>query len=514
MASKNPPPDKKARPPNISIDADLLEAMFDAAPFYQSLKEPDGTYIFANKHYIEWLGLEPHELVGKTLEDLTTPTTNIPRIKNAEKKVLETGEPVEQEIRVAQSDGQFHHRILVKYPVFDEDGSVVQIGSCALDISQHKEEQTLLMESEALFRHAFDNAPIGMALIDLEDNRLQVNQALADFLGYSIEELMNTPMSSTNADKDRLARSLELRQQVIDGKIKSYTNKRIYRHKQGHLISGEVTASLVRDENGHPLYFVAHTVDTTQREKDRAALIEAKERAEKASQAKSEFQATMSHELRTPLTSLHGALGLLKGTIGDALPDHSMALLDIAHRNSDRLITLVNDLLDYEKITSGRLKYDLRPCDLNHLILKSVEVNQNYATEFSTRFVYEQTSQPMIANVEERRFEQIMSNLLSNAAKFSKENSIINIELVEVGDALEVSVMDYGVGIPEQELGRIFDRFSQIDSTDSRNRGGTGLGLAITQALTEGMGGRIHVSSEVDSGSTFTVSFPKYVPAP
>lgn len=509
MKSKKPANSVESRIKGRRIEDELLQAMFEDAPFFQNLKDTEGRFLFANKLYEEWLGLSKTEIIGKTVDDIAVDNINAPDIAKIDKSIVETGEIVETEAHFLHQNGQSQTCVLIKYPVYSSDGNVRAIGSFAMDISERIRAQSVLLESEELFRHAFDNAPIGMALIGLDGTRLRVNQALADFLGYSVDELLNTPMTATNSDPEALNKSMALRQQVIDGEISSYSNKRSYQHKKGHTLFGEVTASLVRDENDRPLYFVAHTIDTTKSENDRVELLTAKEAAEQASQAKSEFQATMSHELRTPLTSLHGALGLLKGTLEHTLPNHGAALLDVALRNSERLITLVNDLLDYEKITAGNLIFDLKPCDLNHLVFKSIETNQSYAAEYATRFIYRQVSGSVMVDLEERRFEQIMSNLLSNAAKFSHNSPEVHIDVTEHKKSVEVKVIDQGIGIPEAEQTRIFERFSQVDSTDTRAYGGTGLGLAITKALVEGMGGTIDVRSTVDQGSTFTVTFPK-----
>jgi len=484
---------------------DLLES----APYYHNLKGLDGRFLYVNPTCEKWLGIPRTDIIGKTAQELFPNLMDLELVEENEKEVLESGKTVVSEAEIRQHDHQVQNSILVKYPVFSDRDKIVAIGTLALDISVLKKEKFALVQSEELFRHAFDNAPVGMALIDLEGRRIRVNQALADFLGYTIDEILNTPMATTNGDLGQLDKSIELRQKVIDGEIQSYTNKRTYRHKEGHIIHGEVTASLVRDQDLNPVYFVAHTVDTTEDEIAKLELIEAKEAAEKASQAKSEFQATMSHELRTPLTSLHGALGLLKGTVANDIPEHGNALLDIALRNSQRLINLVNDFLDYEKIVAGKMVFDMSACDLNSLVLKSVEINQNFATEYGTRFVYKQLEQPVALVVEERRFEQVMSNLLSNAAKFSVDQTDILVLAFEEGDQAKVRIVDKGIGIPKEELGRIFERFSQVDSTDTRENGGTGLGLAITKALVEGMGGSIEVKSALDEGSIFTISFPK-----
>ncbi len=503
-------PDKTARNRTDSTTGleSSLRDMVESAPLFQNMKDFEGRFIYVNKRYEDWLGIPRAELIGKKMEQLFPDSVDIQNVAAIEKEVLKTGKTIETEAQVHHHEGLGRDWILLKYPVRTASGRISAIGSLAVDISERKKTEAALLQSEELFRHAFDNAPVGMALINLDGKRIRVNQALAGFLGYSVDELVDTPMSVTSGDSHSLDKSLHLRQQVLDGEITSYTNKRTYRHKSGHRIYGEVTASLVRDQNNEPVYFIAHTVDTTENELAKRHLMIARDAALEASQAKTEFQATMSHELRTPLTALHGALGLLRGGFAKAMPDQAVSLLDISIRNSERLITLVNDLLDYEKIVAGKMDFNLVECDLNTLVHKSVDTNQNFATEYATRFVYQQISQRLEIRVEPRRFDQVMSNLLSNAAKFSKDHADILVQAFELSGYANVSIVDTGIGIPQNALDRIFDRFSQIDSTDTRATGGTGLGLAITKALVEGMGGTIGVISTIGKGSTFTISFP------
>lgn len=503
------PNDKSTKTPAPQTIAQNIINLLENAPFYQNLKSTDGRFLYVNPTYEKWLGVPRAEIIGRTVEEAFPELINRDTVKEIETEIIETGQTVISEAKTLQPNGQEQKSILVKYPVYSDENEIVAIGTLALDIGVLKKEKFALVQSEELFRHAFDSAPVGMALVDLDGRCIRVNQALADFLGYSVDDILNTPETTTNGDPGQLDKSVELRQRVVDGEIPSYVDKRSFRHKDGHIIYGEVTATLVRDQDHNPVYFVAHTLDTTEDEVAKLELIKAKEAAEKANQAKSEFQATMSHELRTPLTSLHGALGLLKGTLSNDIPERGNTLLEIALRNSESLINLVNDFLDYEKIVAGKMDFNPSACDLNSLVLRSVEINQNFAAEFATRFVYKQLDSPVRLFVEERRFEQVMSNLLSNAAKFSVNHTDISVVAFEDDEQAKIRITDKGIGIPRDELDRIFERFSQVDSTDTRQNGGTGLGLAITKALVEGMGGTIDVTSTLDEGSVFTISFPK-----
>lgn len=244
------------------------------------------------------------------------------------------------------------------------------------------------------------------------------------------------------------------------------------------------------------------------RKKTEADLIEAKVTAEIANSAKSEFLAAMSHELRTPLTSSLGSLGLIKGVMSGGLSDEVAELIEISYRNNETLLRLVDELLDYEKILSGAIEIDTHRQNVCELTLKTIRNSQGFARTHSVRFVVDELSTPLYADVQEHRFEQVLNNLLSNAAKFSKAGNDIEIAVENDNESIFVRVKDYGSGIPEEFRAKIFDQFSQVDSSTTRQQGGTGLGLPISKALTEAMGGTLEFETELNVGSTFSIIFP------
>lgn len=231
----------------------------------------------------------------------------------------------------------------------------------------------------------------------------------------------------------------------------------------------------------------------------------------KVDRLKSEFISTVSHELRTPLTSIKGALGIvLSGSLGE-MADKIRDLLVIASNNAERLARLVNDILDVDKLEFGNLVLNIKRSALYPLLQQSIEQNQGYAARYGVHLQLEPPGEAVMqcaANIDTDRFLQVMANLLSNAIKFSYLDGVVRVQLTLDGRELTVSVTDQGQGIADDFRQRIFQRFAQVDSSDTRRRDGTGLGLSITKSIIERMGGKIDYQSMLGKGSRFYFTLP------
>jgi len=222
---------------------------------------------------------------------------------------------------------------------------------------------------------------------------------------------------------------------------------------------------------------------------------------------KDEFLATVSHELRTPLTSILGALGLLASGAAGALPKAALPLAEVAKRNGERLSHLIDDILDLTKLEGNKMVLQLRRCSLEALLGEAVAANQAYAERAGVRLQTDLATSTPEARLDPERFLQIMANLLSNAIKHSAAGDVVMVKLLVKGAQLQVLVQDRGPGIDPQFRQKMFEKFSQADSSDRRAQGGTGLGLYITRILVERMGGRVWVDSVHGQGATFGVEF-------
>lgn len=228
----------------------------------------------------------------------------------------------------------------------------------------------------------------------------------------------------------------------------------------------------------------------------------------KVDKMKNEFISTVSHELRTPLTAIKGSLELIiSGNLGH-LPAKISKLIQIADNNCTRLVNLINDILDLEKITAGKYEFRFEILEINSIISQAIILNQPYADLFDIKIKAIKHVEESFVKADKTRLLQVFSNLIANAVKFSNPNGEINITSIIENDKVKVSVEDYGIGIPEEAKDKLFQSFSQVDSSDTRSRGGTGLGLSICKLILENMEGDINFVSEVGKGSTFFFTLP------
>lgn len=225
-----------------------------------------------------------------------------------------------------------------------------------------------------------------------------------------------------------------------------------------------------------------------------------------------DFVSTVSHELRTPLTSIAGSLGLLIGTASNDMPARTRHLLDLAQANSKRLINLVNDILDMDKLESGKATFKFRLVDVRPLIEQTVEANLGFADTYLVRLRHEVSADGEIW-CDADRLVQVVTNLISNAVKFSPPDGEVVVAVARRGEGFRISVSDQGGGVPPEFRSRIFHKFAQADGTNTRRTGGTGLGLSIVREIVGRLGGEVSFADAPERGTVFYVDLPEAGPA-
>jgi PAS domain S-box-containing protein len=320
------------------------------------------------------------------------------------------------------------------------------------------------------------------------------NQGALDLLGYSREEMFASAAHEAMGvgDEAGLRRMLAPLSRSADAAI---TFRGLIRRRGGDEVPVETFLQYVAaSEDGGR--FVAFIRDIRERVR--------------VERLKDEFVATVSHELRTPLTSIHGALGLVVGGALGPLPAPALSLLGVAQRNTQRLRALIDDLLDIEKLEAGELRVALQRCAVRPLLEQALEATAEFAAQWQVTLGLHIDGDPDAeALVDPARLQQVMANLLSNAAKFSPPGGEVRVLLRSGANTLRISVCDQGAGIPEAFWPRVFEKFSQADASDTRDKAGTGLGLAITRRLVERMQGQIGFDTGPGRGTCFHVDLPR-----
>jgi PAS domain S-box-containing protein len=386
----------------------------------------------------------------------------------------------------------------------EEDLEALQALSGAMvQAFRHKKMEHTLRESEGRFREMTDGLPLIVWVYNAEGRQEFVNQTFLDYFGVTRKETTTDSWQKLAHPEDRTV-YLEKLLACINDRRPFHGEVRV-RRSDGQWSWLESWGRPRFGKGGEFFGYVGTSVDITERKQSREALNKAKEAAEEASRAKSEFLANTSHEIRTPMTVFLLALEHLLQVDKD--PERRL-LLEVADNSAKRLRALIDDILDFSRIEAQRVALEEEPFDLRACLREAVDMFILAVREKNLRLVTDVAPEvPPIVIGDSARLGQVLTNLIGNAVKFTHQGEI-SITVQPRDDLLEFSVSDTGIGIPEEKCEQVFESFSQADGSLTRRYGGTGLGLAICRRLVELMGGEIFARSRKDVGSIFTFTFP------
>ncbi len=532
-----------------------FQTVVDNMPAIVLLRDVEGRFILVNREYEEFYGLGNDDVRGKTLAEVSElteidmqPETN----SIHDRKVIDKNQAVENELTV-QRGGREHMLTSVKFPIADHAGETVAVGGIELDITERKQHEAELADladkiavNERRFRSLFEDSPLSLWEEDYSQVRIALDEIMqsgvtdlrAHFREYpglapeigALARVVNVNQATLDLyranTKDELLGSLALILGEASGP--EFAEQLVTLAEGHHRYEAEVVLYRLNGETGIALVVVSiapgseeswskvfvSVVDVTDRKEMERLLEDAMLTAEQANQAKSTFLANMSHELRTPMNAIIGYSEMLTEDAEDEGYEELVPDLEKINAAGKHLLSLINDVLDLSKIEAGHMDLFLETFDLGQTLNEVVTTALPMIEKNRNEFVEDYGDDLGEMHADLTKVRQALFNLISNAAKFTKEGSITlrARRILKDGEPwISMAVTDTGIGIPEDKLDLVFEEFAQVDDSTTRDFGGTGLGLALTRQICRMMGGEISLESEIGLGSTFTIILPATV---
>jgi PAS domain S-box-containing protein len=483
---------RRAEERMLRQEAQLAEAQRIARLGSWELDVQTGQVIWSEELYAI-LGTEPGQVAPSFKHYLELlPEEDRSRVAAIMREAMADQERFQFEHSLVRAGGEERCLFVQGVITRDEQGQPTRVIGVSQDITERRKAENDLRLSEDRFNLASQATNDVIWDIDLISGQVWVNESFASQFGYPqwgdihsdvwLAAIHPEDVNRVHAgyldviESDSTTWNIQYRLAAFGGEWHDV----LYR---GHIVRGHA---------GKALRLIGAMMDISERRG--------------IERMKDEFIATVSHELRTPLTSIRGALGLLSSGRLGTLPEKGQRLLDIASSNTDRLVRLINDILDIERIESGEVTLTKSECDAGVLARTAADVVRTLADRENIQILVDAPQVPLVADSD--RMIQLLTNLLGNAVKFSPSGSAIRLAVRSDGSSVVFSVADEGRGIPADKLESIFERFQQVDASDSRDKGGSGLGLTICRSIVRQHGGEIGVESQPGNGSTFTVTMP------
>ena len=462
----------------------VYHAMVDSMGEGALTLDPDGLILYANRRLADLLGTDLTQLLGVKLERFVAPDS-IPTLQSM---LRQPKSPEAKDVvRLLRPDGaRLHVCITFSQVAGDEQSRLVAVVTDLTEVTR------VSMARDHLAR-IVDGTIEPIISVDLNRIITSWNQGAELLFGYSTEEAVGSPVAML-APPDRLHEDDQPFASLFgENATPPFETMRMAKH--GQLVDVVVTLSPVLDEDGGIMgaSYIFHDISERKR----------------LERIQDGFISTVSHELRTPLTSIAAALALISKSMSHAVDPRADKFIDIAYRSSERLVRLVNDILDVERLQSGRMTFVTKPLEIQQTVRQAIDGVRSFAVAQGVKIKTDFERARLRAAIDPDRFNQAITNLLSNAIKFSARGETVTVRVGGVGDCVRVSVIDHGPGIPEEFRSRLFERFAQADSSASRAIAGTGLGLSIARDIIQRMDGRITFESTVGAGTTFHVDVPK-----
>jgi two-component system sensor histidine kinase/response regulator len=489
----------------LAASEGLFRSVFDSAQIGIGIFNIQTGKQITNRALHEILGYSQEELSHtEQWDEIVHPDDRASGARRYADLVLGTSDKDEWVQRYIRRDG----RIVIGRGRFklvrDPSGKPQYVVGLSEDITERRRAEEALGASERLFRSIFENAQIGISFYKIDTQGIFPNRALQETLGYTEKELGRLEKWDEITHPDDRASCAERYAELVQGKREKDEWEQRLVHRDGRIVLTSVRFTLIRDAEGRPQYVAALQEDITERKRLQAELVTAKEVAEAATKAKSAFLANMSHEIRTPMNAI---LGMTHLALKTELTPRQRDYLAKAKAAAQSLLGIINDILDFSKIEAGKLGMENTDFRLDSVLENLSSVVSQKAHDKNLEFLIASPRDLAELVGDPLRLGQILINLVNNAVKFTEHGEVVVTAAIQerVADRIKLkfSVRDSGIGMTPEQTARLFQAFSQADTSTTRKYGGTGLGLSISKRLVEMMGGEIWVESTYGAGSTF-----------
>jgi len=494
--------EKKKAEKQVLEERKLLRTLIDNLPDTIYVKDRYCRKVIANPADLKVIGLESEdEAIGKTDLELFSGEIGL-RGHLDDLRVIQRGEAVlNHQEAFCDADGRKKWLLTSKIPIFDDNGNSSGLVGIGRDISEIKNAEEKIQKLSM----SIEQSPSSIVITDVNGDIEYVNPKFTEITGYTAEEVMGQNPRILKSGHTPSEVYIQLWDTISSGEV--WRGELLSRKKNGKYFWEWITMTSIKNEYDEIINYVAIKEDISVRKQMEADLIVAKNKAEESDRLKSAFLANMSHEIRTPLNSIIGFSELLADSHFEIAEKDEFIGHIISNGNS--LLSIISDIMDISKMESGMVYIRTREVPVLKIV---TDIGRNYRCRFEEkgidfRIKYEMELEAVRIMADPERLNQIFNNLLSNALKFTNEG-FVQLEYTQKGAMLQFEIKDTGIGIPADFHAKIFDRFSQVEASNSRQYGGNGLGLAITKNLVELMGGKIWLESEPKIGTSFFFTLP------
>jgi PAS domain S-box-containing protein len=481
--------------------------LFESASLGIFQSTPVGEVISVNPKFASMFGYDSPEEIINTVQNVSSELYADPNRRDVIIKQIKANPCLNTfENLYKRKDGSTFEGQLYISQVKNEKGEIDHLEGFVKDITKRKRNDQLLKESEEKFRNFFENSIVGKSMTTI-DGKLNTNKAYCDLLGYEKHELFTLRWQDITHPDD-IANNQKIIDRIISGEMDSFQWEKRYIHKKGHTIWVNINIKLERDKAGVPLYFITSVVDITEKKRNEEEILLKNEELTLINAEKDKFFSIITHDLRGPFNSIMGFTQLLAEIVNEKDSPEIIEYSDIILKSSEKAMELLNNLMEWTRSQTGRMKYNPEYFELNVFLQPVLHLFDEIAAQKSILISKNlPVSAPVFAD--KAMIGTIFRNIISNAIKFTQQGGLVTISAEVSQINLTVAVKDNGIGIPKESVKRLF-RIDQNFSTQGTSKeSGTGLGLILCKEFVDKNKGKIWVESEEGKGSTFYFTIPR-----